>query len=149
MSHADFIPLLQGIYSALLNSVKGLQTQGNIIVEVLASGPYVLSPLLYATNDRTGSSDPPNIPPLEEEFGDILSSAAELCNTRAATVVSMRSEQHAQLDLPEFLVLFNESWNFVLRCEIICMRMIVGLRGVIVGQVCLVLRPSPFAHEFH
>ena len=75
------------------------------------------------------------MPALQEELSDILSSAAELSNTRAAKVVGIRSEQHATLDLPNFLSFFNESWNFVLSCEVICRRMIVGLRGVVVSQV--------------
>jgi hypothetical protein len=74
-------------------------------------------------------------PPVKEELTDILSSAAELANTRMASIISVRSEEHAALQLPEFLEFFNESWTFVLRCEVICRRMIVGLRGVIVGQV--------------
>lgn len=30
---------------------------------------------------------------------------------------------------------FNESWRFVVGCEVICRRMIVGLRGAVVSQV--------------
>jgi vacuolar protein sorting-associated protein 54 len=81
------------------------------------------------------STDAPDIPSLREEFGDILSSAVELSHTRAANILSVRVDEHTQLDLPEFLRLFNESWNFVVRCEVICKRMIVGLRGVVVSQV--------------
>jgi vacuolar protein sorting-associated protein 54 len=79
------------------------------------------------------------IPAVKEELTDILSSAAELANTRMASIISMRSEEHTSLELPEFLEFFNESWTFVVRCEVICRRMIVGLRGVIVGQVLLYL----------
>lgn len=46
----------------------------------------------------------------------------------------MRSEQHSNLDLAGFLDVFNETWNFVIRTETICRRMIVGLRGVAVSQ---------------
>ena len=61
----------------------------------------------------------------------------ELANVQASTAINARSEQHTSLPLPDFLDLFNCSWNFVLKCEVICRRMIVGLRGVIVSQVCL------------
>jgi vacuolar protein sorting-associated protein 54 len=54
-----------------------------------------------------------------------------------AKVVGYRSEQHAALDLGNFLAFFNESWNFVVKCEVICRRMIVGLRGAVVSQVRL------------
>ena len=78
-----------------------------------------------------------DLAPLQEELSDILSSAADLSNKLAAKVISYRSEQLAQLDLPSFLVFFNESWDFVIRCEVICRRMIMGLRGTILGQVGL------------
>ena len=47
----------------------------------------------------------------------------------------MRAEQHVKLELREFLEVFNECWSFVVRCEVTCKRMIVGLRGVVVSQV--------------
>lgn len=72
---------------------------------------------------------------LQEELSDILSSAAELANARASKVMSVRAEQHTALDLPSFCALFNESWDFIVKSEIICRRMIVGLRGAIVSQV--------------
>jgi vacuolar protein sorting-associated protein 54 len=50
-------------------------------------------------------------------------------------VMSARSDQHVKLNLCEFVEVFNECWNFVVRCEVICRRMIVGLRGVVITQV--------------
>lgn len=76
---------------------------------------------------------------IQDELADILSSAAELSNTQVAKVISLRADQHAVLELADFLVFFNESWDFVVKCEIICRRMIVGLRGVVVSQVCFSL----------
>lgn len=78
---------------------------------------------------------PIDVEPIREELADILSSMTELANVQASTAISARAEQHTSLPLPEFLDLFNYSWNFVLKCEVICRRMIVGLRGVIVSQV--------------
>ena len=69
----------------------------------------------------------------------MLSSMAELANLKAAKVLSARAEQHAALDLASFSALFDESWSFVVKCEVICRRMIVGLRGVVVSQVCYTL----------
>ena len=57
-----------------------------------------------------------------------------------SSVISLRSAEHAQLGLPAFLDLFNESWAFVVRCEVIARRMIVGLRGVVVSQAKLFLQ---------
>ena len=81
-----------------------------------------------------------DVEPIREELADVLSSMTELANVRASTAISARSEQHASLPLPDFLDLFNHSWNFVLKCEVICRRMIVGLRGTVVSQVCRTVR---------
>lgn len=72
---------------------------------------------------------------LELLLSEVLPAATELANTRVSKIVLARAEQHALLDLPEFLELFNESWNFVVRCEVMARKMIVGLRGVMVSQV--------------
>ena len=37
MQHSDFVLLIQKVYRGLLNGVKGLHAQGNVIVEVLES----------------------------------------------------------------------------------------------------------------
>lgn len=80
-------------------------------------------------------SKPLDISSLKEELGDILASAGELANARAAKVISLRGEQHTALDLRDFWTFFNVSWEFVVKTEVICRRMIVGLRGVVVSQV--------------
>lgn len=97
----------------------------------------------YLTRRRSipVSSD---IASLQEDLSDILSSAADLSNKLVAKVISYRSEQLAQLDLPTFLVFFNQSWDFVIKCEVICRRMIMGLRGTILGQVGLSIHSLPY-----
>lgn len=84
-----------------------------------------------------------DLPSLQEELSDILSAAADLSNKFVAKVIGYRSEQHAQLDLPSFLEFFHESWNFVVKCEVMCRRMIVGLRGTILSQVSKAHVPAP------
>lgn len=81
---------------------------------------------------------PIDIPAVQEDLADILSSAGELANVRASKVVNVRTEQHTALDLPAFWTLFNVSWEFVVKSEVICKRMIVALRGVVVSQVSVV-----------
>ena len=66
---------------------------------------------------------------------ETLSTTAELANVCAARVLTVRSEEHAKLELREFYELFNKTWDFVVRSEVLSRRMIVGLRGAIVGQV--------------
>lgn len=145
MPHSDFLSLIREIYRSMLNGIEGLQTQGRIIVEFLETIRLVICNIPIQRFSQTlahficivyrSVSRSLDIPALHEEFSDIVSSAAELSNTRAAKVISMRSEQHAALDLPSFLSFFKDSWNFVVKCEVISRRMIVGLRGVVVGQV--------------
>ncbi|KAH9928538.1 Vps54-like protein-domain-containing protein [Epithele typhae] len=129
MEHGTFIDLIRSVYKGLLNSIEGLHRQGAIIIEVIQS---IQSPRA-----------PVDITALQEELSDILSSAAELANARASKVISIRAEQHTALDLPSFCALFNESWEFVVKSETICRRMIVGLRGTIVSQA------KTFLQHFH
>lgn len=127
--HAEFLSLLSQLYSSLLNGIKGIQAQNGILIEVLQS--------LQAPKPSV------DIISLQEELLDILSSTADLSNKLAAIVIGYRSEQHAQLDLPDFLTFFNASWGFVVQCEVICRRMIMGLRGVVLGQA------KHFLQAFH
>ncbi|KAF9227828.1 Vps54-domain-containing protein [Gyrodon lividus] len=125
-THAEFLSIISQVYKSLLNGIEGLQVQNSILINVLES-----------QQAPTSSMD---LPSLQEELSDIVSSAADLSNKLVAKVINYRSEQHAQLDLPSFLVFFNKSWGFVIKCEVICRRMIMGLRGVILGQAKLFLQ---------
>lgn len=69
------------------------------------------------------------------DLADVLSSACELANSRASKILAVRSEQHTQLSLTEFVELFKENWNFVVASEKLAKRMIVSLRGVTASQV--------------
>ncbi|KAI1791647.1 Vps54-domain-containing protein [Ganoderma leucocontextum] len=129
MTHPGFLDLARGMYRSLLNCIEGLHRQDAIVIEVIQS----LRPQ-KASVDVTA---------LQEELTDILSSAAELANLRASKVLNIRAEQHTSLDLPSFCELFNESWDFVVKSEVICRRMIVGLRGTIVSQA------KSFLQHFH
>ncbi|KZT09727.1 Vps54-domain-containing protein [Laetiporus sulphureus 93-53] len=129
MPHPEFMELARAMYRSLLQCIRGLQRQHAIIVEVL-----------QAVRSPKASVD---IPALQEDLSGILSSAAELAHVRASKIIALRAEQHAALDLPSFAAVFNESWNFVVESEKICRRMIVGLRGTIVGQA------KSFLQAFH
>jgi hypothetical protein len=75
---------------------------------------------------------------INETLFDTLASASELANNLSSLVLSARTEQNAKLELVEFAELFTETWNFFVRCEVICRRMIVSLRGVISSQAGVV-----------
>ncbi|KAH0830648.1 Vps54-domain-containing protein [Lanmaoa asiatica] len=126
MTQAEFSSTVSRTCKSLLNGIEGLQVQNSVLIDVLES--HISTPVSI------------DLAPLQEELSDILSSAADLSNKLIAKVVSYRSEQLAQLDLPSFLVFFNQSWDFVIRCEVICQRMIMGLRGTILGQAKLFLQ---------
>ncbi|KAJ7510150.1 Vps54-like protein-domain-containing protein [Mycena galericulata] len=128
MPHTEFLELIQATYKSFLNAVEGLHAQGSAFLDVL---------------ETTSSKSPPDIPALQEELSDILSSAAELANTQAAKLIIIRAEQHAVLGLSDFIALFNDSWSFVVKCEVICRKMIVGLRGVVISQA------KTFLQTFH
>ena len=71
---------------------------------------------------------------MQADLDDILSSATELAHLRASKVLSIRAEQHATLPLAEFMAVFSETWDFVIKTETICRKMVVGLRGAAVSQ---------------
>ena len=76
-----------------------------------------------------------NLPSIKGDLSDVLSTASELANSRASKIIGVRNEQHAALQLGQFLEMFSEAWSFVVACEVICRKMIVGLRGTMVVQV--------------
>lgn len=88
-------------------------------------------PSLSLVIDPIASGDDTSLP---TDISDVVHATAELANLRFSKVIGVRTEVHSSLTLEEFVEIFDASWNFVLRCEVICQRMIVGLRGVMVGQ---------------
>ncbi|SCV68975.1 BQ2448_1995 [Microbotryum intermedium] len=96
--------------------------------------------LSVGRDDQSGSTDEAA---LYSDITDVVHAVAELANLRFSKVIGVRTEQHARLPLESFVEIFDVSWAFVLRCETICQRMIVGLRGVMVGQA------KTFLQTFH
>ncbi|KAI5832533.1 Vps54-domain-containing protein [Schizophyllum commune Tattone D] len=128
LTQPEFMVLIRALYSALLRGAEGVRDQGKLITEVLGG----------LAGDDASQSD------LQTELGDSLSTYTETANALAARVISCRSEQHVQnLSLDEFVDLFNETWNFLVKCEVVCGRMIVSLRGAIVSQA------KGFLQTFH
>ncbi|KAG2020072.1 retrograde transporter, variant 3 [Coprinopsis cinerea AmutBmut pab1-1] len=138
MSHIEFTTLMTRIYMNLLGGIERLKAQGDVIIELLKN----LKPELRVKSGLSASGSRGDksldqtlsIDSLEEDLADILSSTSELANTQAARIISFRAEIHSKLNLPDFLLFFNGSWSFVVRCEVLSRRMIVGLRGTIVSQ---------------
>ncbi|KAM0755447.1 hypothetical protein T439DRAFT_375809 [Meredithblackwellia eburnea MCA 4105] len=91
----------------------------------------------------TSSLDTTEDSTLSSDVADVLHAAAELANLRFSKVIGVRTEVHANLPLEDFVEIFDASWAFVVQCEVLCQRMIVGLRGVMVSQA------KTFLQTFH
>ncbi|KAF8263057.1 Vps54-like protein-domain-containing protein [Lactarius quietus] len=129
MTHAEFQIVLRLILKSFLNCVEGLRALNGNITQVVED---IRPPAL-----------PSELTAIQDSLFDTLSSSAESANVLISKVITARAEQQVKLDLREFLETFNECWNFVVRCEIICRRMIVGLRGAVVSQA------KTFLQAFH
>ncbi|KAG6837266.1 hypothetical protein H0H93_012271 [Arthromyces matolae] len=132
MRHPEFILLLQGLYADFLKYIEGIQSQSNVILSILESDMGKIKGLGPPPTASSATSLTPS--QIQDELTDILASAAELSNTQSASLIAYRQEEHSSLELADFLAFFNDSWAFVVRCEVLSRRMIVGLRGVVVGQ---------------
>jgi hypothetical protein len=77
---------------------------------------------------------------IQTSLSSALFAATELAHSRVSKIIATRNEQHAKLKLQEFYVFYEESWGFVVDCEVVCKRMVVGLRGTIGGQVSTSLK---------
>ncbi|KAG6889819.1 hypothetical protein C0995_014296 [Termitomyces sp. Mi166 len=139
MPHPEFILLLQDLYADLLKSIQGIQSQASVIVGILETETGKLKEI--GPPPTTSTTLTPT--QVQDELTDILASAAELANTHSATLIAFRHDEHTALELADFISLFNNSWSFVVRCEVLSRRMIVGLRGVVVGQA------KAFLQAFH
>jgi vacuolar protein sorting-associated protein 54 len=139
MTHQEFQALLRTILQSFLNCIEGLQTQNNAVTEVTESTGFVVRGIrcnrLLIHPPRRLLALPSELTAIRDSLFDTLSSTIESANVLMSKVLSTRSEQHAKLELREFVEVFNECWSFVVHCEVTCKRMIVGLRGIVVSQV--------------
>ncbi|KAF8511112.1 Vps54-domain-containing protein [Hysterangium stoloniferum] len=130
MSHEAYLKLSHSICTSLMRCLQGVQAQSQAISVLLADTVYA-------------EDSPPNTAAFESDLSDTLTSACELANARVSKVLSVRAEQHSQLQLSEFHAVFELTWQFVLACEVLCRKMIVGLRGTAVSQA------KAFLSAFH
>ncbi|KAG8970793.1 hypothetical protein FRC03_000010 [Tulasnella sp. 419] len=119
LSHQEFMKLSRTMFATLLQRINTVASHITSLSNVISNLP------------SSSTATPAEVP---SSLSELLSKVVELANTRASKVLSIRSIEHSQLPLHSFLEIFNLSWNFVLQSEVIARRMIVGLRGVVVGQ---------------
>ncbi|PWN49045.1 hypothetical protein IE53DRAFT_380854 [Violaceomyces palustris] len=101
-----------------------------------------------AVGQATTNGKPPHMPAgvavaLPNTLSDIVHATTELTHTLSSRLISLRSSQHSSLDLASFLSIFRLCWDFITSSEVICRRMIVGLRGAALGQA------KSFLASFH
>lgn len=138
MTHPEFRTLLRTVLQSFLNCIEGLQTLNGNITEVAKGTRFVIRAYIatgYSFILHRPLALPSELTAIDDSLFDTLSSTIESANVLMSKVLSTRTEQHAKLDLREFVEVFNECWSFVVHCEVTCKRMIVGLRGVVVSQV--------------
>ncbi|KAF5389861.1 hypothetical protein D9757_003618 [Collybiopsis confluens] len=161
LPHADFMSIMRTIYRDLLGAVEGLQNQTALLGEIsetleaderatnsvrqkhnVAKSRPTPTPLSTTSpGPASSTTDGTSVTSLlVAELSDTLSSATELAHTQVARLLSFRPEAHATLALAEFIELFNETWEFVVKCEVACRKMIVGLRGAMVSQAKVFLQ---------
>ncbi|CDZ97217.1 Vacuolar sorting protein VPS45 [Phaffia rhodozyma] len=132
MPHSKFLAMEKVMSSGLLESIQKIERFSQAIGDIMeATNSSVADP----SSSLSGQSLT-----IKTELSDVLSQAAELANSRASKIMGVRNEQHASLELDNFIETFDEAWNFVLSCEVICRKMIVGLRGTMVVQAKMFLQ---------
>ncbi|KAF5358520.1 hypothetical protein D9756_001367 [Leucocoprinus leucothites] len=136
MEHRDFMPILQKLYQRFLALVEGVQAQNGLIGDLLD----LIQKSVISRRPPASKATPPNV---TEDLSDLLSSTTELSHTTSAKLLHARMEPHSILPFPHFLALYYDSMAFVVKCEVLCRRMIIGLRGVVVRQA------SVYLSKFH
>ncbi|KAI8457876.1 Vps54-like protein-domain-containing protein, partial [Phakopsora pachyrhizi] len=172
LSHSEFLKFAQATYICLLECIEAVNIQSQALLEIageikssiskkdsfplpltgVQTNNSITTPLVIETQEMTSNYDTAkddimtlnlDIEGLTLKLCEIVQAAAELANVRFAKVVGTRTEIHASLKLFEFFEIFDVSWHFVVRCEVISRRMIVALRGVMAGQA------QAFLKSFH
>ena len=153
MEHSSFLSIGQELFETLLECLKAIDAQCRLVPRILdesnSGGSLAQKPSVENSNltDSTTSIDaassslplPPIMPTgvptsLPAKLSEVVVASAEQAHSLCARLLSLRATTHAALELPPFLIVFQLCWGFVLASEQLCRKMIVGLRGTILGQ---------------
>ncbi|KAH9813074.1 hypothetical protein DFH28DRAFT_1109143 [Melampsora americana] len=171
LSHDEFLGIARDTYTSLLGCLQALKIQSdaffsiaeevynqqlatkvasNSIADDLSESELVLSSPTKIQDDAMNVEKSESsigvsvdLDALKSDMNEVVQAAAELANLRFSKVIGVRTEVHASLSLRDFFAIFDISWKFVVKCEVISRRMIVALRGVMVGQA------KAFLQAFH
>jgi hypothetical protein len=143
MSHHDFLALSKQSFKRLYACVDVVDAYQAELLKLVTETTRQLRgnkkpPTLTTVEDKEASVLPDPDSTLPNDLSEVVYSAAETANARFAKIIAVRAEAHSSLSLPEFVEIFSETWSFVVKCETLCRRMIVGLRGTMVTQVSII-----------
>ena len=141
MSHQGSMESIQQLHTFMLGCISIADQQAQSVLGLVIEA-YTARQVDKASAGDSSASDARRVT-VQSELQDGIQAVADLANIRLARIVTSRAEIHAGLPLADFVAVFNASWQFVLTCEVICKKMIVGLRGVIVAQA------KAFLQAFH
>ena len=151
--HQDFLELGHTYFEGLLECIHGITSQTRITLGLLhqiahegkkngSVEPQITNGTLTASQYDMPEGVSHGLPAAVSE---LTHSAGELSHACVSRLISIRSSQHAILPLRDFLTIFQLCWSFVLRSELACKRMIMGLRGTVLNQAKVFL--TSFHHK--
>ncbi|GAC97411.1 retrograde transport, endosome to Golgi-related protein [Pseudozyma hubeiensis SY62] len=154
LEHGTFLNVSRNLFETLMECLKGVDAQCTLVLRILnglasesssshgettAVGDDKADPLSSGVAPSTKLPSPPTMPrgvptALPAKLSDVVVASAEQAHSLCARLLTLRATTHAALELPPFLVVFQLCWSFVLSSEQLCRKMIVGLRGTVLGQ---------------
>ncbi|KAF9265568.1 Vps54-domain-containing protein [Marasmius fiardii PR-910] len=125
-SHTDFMTRLRHTYTDVLSAIEVLQTQSEVIREILECLKR-LNPSLNVTTEV--------ITTLAEDLHSLLTSFTSLSHTSLASEFTSPTNtvRLTELGLKEFVEMYKETHEFVVESEVRCKCMVVALRGGLGG----------------
>ncbi|KZO95785.1 Vps54-domain-containing protein [Calocera viscosa TUFC12733] len=128
----DYLSLSKRLYDSLIRCIKTVSLHTELVWSIVQP---MLPPSVKTNGETKGPSlSDLGLDHLSSDLSDIVVAVAEATNSRVSRIVALRQEQHAALDLKDFMPVFNISWDFVVKCETLSRRMIAGLRGTMISQ---------------
>ncbi|KAJ9479329.1 Vacuolar protein sorting-associated protein 54 [Pseudozyma hubeiensis] len=154
LEHSSFLTMGRHLFETLMECLKAVDAQCTLILRILnglasetssndgkrtAEGDDKTDPVSSGLAPSTRLPSPPTMPTgvpttLPAKLSEVVVASAEQAHSLCARLLSLRATTHAALELPPFLVVFQLCWSFVLSSEQLCRKMIVGLRGTVLGQ---------------
>ncbi|TKY89302.1 hypothetical protein EX895_001833 [Sporisorium graminicola] len=153
LDHASFLNTARELFDTLMESLKTIDAHCRLVPRILHASAANGTSAENTAGERSHATDattpgivvstelplPPVMPPgvptnLPAKLSEVVAASAEQAHSLSARLLSLRATTHAALELPPFLVVFQLCWGFVLSSEQLCRKMVVGLRGTILGQ---------------